>query len=42
MFHLLLHFPNTGNRKFDWSIVLFGFFLFIMKGISSFRNKNNS
>jgi hypothetical protein len=37
----MFHVPNTGNREFDQSIILFGFFRFIMKAISSFRSKNN-
>jgi hypothetical protein len=37
----MIHFPNTGNRKLDWAIVLFGFFLFVMKVVSSFRHKDN-
>jgi hypothetical protein len=37
----MLRFPNTGNSKLDWAIVLFGFFLFVMKAISSFRNNDN-
>jgi len=37
---MLRGFPNTGNRKLDWAIVLFGFFLFVMKVISAFRERD--
>lgn len=33
----MLRFPSTGNRKLDWAIVLFGFFLFVMRLITAFR-----
>jgi hypothetical protein len=37
----MLRFPNTGNRKLDWAIALFGFFLFVMRVVTSFRGKDN-
>jgi hypothetical protein len=36
----ILRFPYTGNPKLDWAIVLFGFFLFVMKVISVFREND--
>ena len=37
---MLRGFPSTGSRRLDWAIVLFGFFLFVMKVISGFREKD--
>jgi hypothetical protein len=37
---VLRTFPSTGSRKLDWTIVLFGFFLFVMKIISVFRERD--
>jgi hypothetical protein len=37
----MMRFPNTGNRKLDWAIVVFGVFLFVMKVVSDFRNTDN-
>jgi len=36
---MLIRFPNTGNRKLDGAIVMFGLLLFVMKIVSAFRNK---
>jgi hypothetical protein len=33
-------FPNTGNRKLDLAIVLFGVLLFVMKVIAAFNQKD--
>jgi hypothetical protein len=33
-----MRFPNTGNRKLEWAIVLFGVFLFVMKVVSECRD----
>jgi hypothetical protein len=36
----MLRLPNTGNRKLDLAIVLFGVFLFVMKVIAAFAKKD--
>jgi hypothetical protein len=36
----MLRFPNTGNRKLDVAIVLFGIFLFVMKVVAAFNEKD--
>lgn len=33
-------YPSTGNRKLDLTIALLGFFLFVMKIVSAFRQKD--
>jgi hypothetical protein len=37
---VFLRFPSTGNRKLDWAILAFGFFLFVMKVVSAFNEKD--
>ena len=37
----MLIFPHTGSRKLDWAIVVFGFFLWVMRAVSLFRRKDS-
>jgi hypothetical protein len=38
---LRYRFPNTGNRKLDWAIFLFFVFLFVMRVIAAFNEKDS-